>query len=66
MFSRLRNFAEDLHSAQCCFCGESLAQAEGLSITLDLPDGASQHMYAHAACFSQRLHPSVPFLADNV
>jgi uncharacterized UBP type Zn finger protein len=65
MFNRLRTLVADLHNAQCCFCGESLAQTEGLSIAVEFPDGASQHMYAHSTCFSRTLHPSIPFMADS-
>jgi hypothetical protein len=49
---------------QCCICGKAIHEPHALSVAITLPSGGSQELFAHGACLSKALHPSVPFLAD--
>lgn len=44
---------------QCCFCGKPIAEKPRV-ITVDTDGGKEQRLFAHAACFRERLDPSVP------
>ena len=47
---------------QCSFCGEPIAATplEPLVLTLQLPDGGTQGLYAHRVCLRSALDASVP------
>jgi hypothetical protein len=62
MLNNLRNPLPIEPTVQCCLCGLEISNELPLSIALGLPNGASQGMFAHGACFAAILHPSVPFL----
>jgi len=47
---------------QCCFCAQSISTGRAITLTIPLGDGATQTLPAHASCFEQLVHPSVPFL----
>jgi hypothetical protein len=44
----------------CCFCGKPIAEKPRV-ITVETDGGGEQRLFAHAACFRERLDPSVPF-----
>jgi hypothetical protein len=46
---------------QCCFCGNSIEPAapDPVPLGIRLQHGASQEIFAHAACLRQLLHPSI-------
>jgi hypothetical protein len=52
----------------CGFCGAEIEPQDiALSIAisgLGVEDGATQGIVAHGVCLADRLHPSVPFLAE--
>ncbi len=48
--------------AMCCICGEPIQGSRPLPIQVSLPDGATQQLWAHGACFAGVLHESVPFI----
>jgi len=52
----------------CGFCGSDIASddiALSLAISgLNVEDGATQGIAVHGACLAERLHPSVPFIAE--
>jgi hypothetical protein len=47
-------------TAQCCFCGLTIADEGPRRIHLPLEDGGSQELYCHRACLRAALHASVP------
>ena len=47
---------------QCCFCGRTIESGAELTLEIPHPDGSSQGLKSHIACFEDRLHPSVPFM----
>jgi hypothetical protein len=51
-------------NAMCCFCGEfaPIGSDDFLSLVVNLPDGASQELWAHGECLRRAVHPSVPML----
>ncbi len=44
---------------QCCFCGKAIAERPRV-ITVEVDGGGEQRLFAHTACFRERLDPSVP------
>jgi hypothetical protein len=51
----------------CCFCGEysPIASDDFLSLIVNLPDGATQQLWAHGECLRRAVHPSVPMLPPD-
>jgi len=51
-------------NAMCCFCGEyaPIDSADFLPLIVNLPEGASQQLWAHGECLRRAVHPSVPML----
>jgi hypothetical protein len=50
---------------QCCFCGQPIIGEQPLIMHLELPQQASQSLWAHGECMRSKLHPSVPFLTPK-
>lgn len=54
-----------MNTIVCCFCAESINGEAPVEIAAPLEDGASQSLWAHAACLGARLHPAVPTLLPS-
>ena len=50
--------SHELH-LRCCFCGKEIAEKPRV-ITVEADTGGEQRLFAHTACFKERLDPSVP------
>lgn len=57
----------------CCFCGNEIDPDFKVKVLLELsdadssaPDKPYQALFAHDYCLEERLHPSVPFLAEGL
>jgi hypothetical protein len=50
----------------CCVCGQTVSGSKPLEICVNLPDGATQQLWAHGKCFAGALHSSVPFLPEEI
>jgi hypothetical protein len=52
----------------CGFCGKDIAPHEAALVlaisSARTSDGATQGISAHGQCLADRLHPSVPFVAE--
>lgn len=50
----------------CCFCGLGLKAEAAVSLIVYPPQNRdeSQHLWAHTACFTEKLDPSVPIHPD--
>lgn len=64
----------DVERYQCCFCGDTVKpqKPDVISIlvtsnwTLDTGEQANQQLFCHSACLQRKLHPSVPFLSEDL
>lgn len=50
--------SHELH-LRCCFCGKDIEEKPRV-ITVEADTGGEQRLFAHNACFRERLDPSVP------
>lgn len=48
----------------CCFCGEyaPIGSDDFLSLIVNLPEGATQGLWALGECLRRAVHPTVPML----
>ncbi len=54
-----------MHDAEkyvCCFCGGSIPSSAPtlVVLSLEVPGGGTQGLYAHQKCLRASVHPSVP------
>ena len=55
--------SHELH-LRCCFCGKDIAE-KPQTITVEAEGGGVQRLFAHTACFRDRLDPVVPLGAPG-
>jgi hypothetical protein len=50
----------------CCFCGQDIAPADMLVISVNAPDDIheKQNFYSHRRCFKERILPSIPLTPE--
>ncbi len=53
---------QTVEAIACCFCAESINQEMSVELSVHIPDGATQLLWAHTRCLYPRLHESVPVL----